>query len=363
MGLRMRKSFTIAKGVRLNFGKKGASLSFGTKGLRHSIHTGGRRTTSIGLPGTGLSYVKTAGGSKRRTSAGSSYQAGQKKQDRLNEQQQNAAAVREYENHVKALKTIHTRCDEPIDWNHINSIPEPFAQNGIGPRQAKALQELENFKPNFLQRIFKSLAESKKAALAEAVERAKAEDQAEYEEWKNLNLLSQRILAGDIDAYFEVIAQMNPLDDLLEYGSDFEFGADTNTAMEVEFRVKSGQVVPTYSLSLTKTGKISRKDLGKIAYYELVQDYVCSCALRIARDMFALLPLETVVVHAVDKIVNSQTGHQEEATILSVVFERKVLNGLNFASLDPSDAMHNFRHNMKFQKTAGFKPVARITDY
>jgi len=78
MGLRMRKSFTIAKGVRLNFGKKGASLSFGTKGLRHSIHTGGRRTTSIGLPGTGLSYVKTAGGSKRRTSAAAVTKPGKK---------------------------------------------------------------------------------------------------------------------------------------------------------------------------------------------------------------------------------------------------------------------------------------------
>ncbi|NLM20385.1 MAG: DUF4236 domain-containing protein, partial [Peptococcaceae bacterium] len=37
MALRMRKSMTIAKGVRINFSKKGASLSFGTKGLRHSI--------------------------------------------------------------------------------------------------------------------------------------------------------------------------------------------------------------------------------------------------------------------------------------------------------------------------------------
>lgn len=64
MALRMRKSMTIAKGVRINFSKKGASLSFGTKGLRHSIHTSGRRTTSIGIPGSGLSYVKTSSGKK-----------------------------------------------------------------------------------------------------------------------------------------------------------------------------------------------------------------------------------------------------------------------------------------------------------
>jgi hypothetical protein len=168
MALRMRKSMTIAKGVRINFSKKGASLSFGTKGLRHSIHTSGRRTTSIGIPGSGLSYVKTSSGKKWRTPTGSrSYQAQLQKQERWNELQQNQAMVREYESYVEALKTIHTQSDDPIDWSYISTIEEPFDPNGIGPRQAKALQALENFKPNFIQKMIKSLAESKRAALAQ----------------------------------------------------------------------------------------------------------------------------------------------------------------------------------------------------
>lgn len=48
---------------------------------------------------------------------------------------------------------------------------------------------------------------------------------------------------------------------------------------------------------------------------------------------------------------------------LSVVFNREVLNGLNFEAIDPSDAMKNFRHNMKFMKTKGFSPVERISKY
>lgn len=133
--------------------------------------------------------------------------------------------------------------------------------------------------------------------------------------------------------------------------------------MEVEFRVKSDQIVPTFSMSLTRTGKLSKKELTKTAYYELMQDYVCSCAIRIARDMFALLPLHTVVIHAVDHIIDSQTGHHEDSTILSIVLERDVLNSLNFSNIDPSEAMNNFRYNMKFLKTSGFKPVERITKY
>ncbi len=56
MGLNFRKSFKIAPGVRLNVGKKGiSSLSVGGKGARVSIGKKGT-TTSVGIPGSGLSY-------------------------------------------------------------------------------------------------------------------------------------------------------------------------------------------------------------------------------------------------------------------------------------------------------------------
>ncbi len=55
MGFRFRQSIRIAKGVRLNFGKRGASLSLGRRGLTYNINPKGGRTT-VGLPGTGVSY-------------------------------------------------------------------------------------------------------------------------------------------------------------------------------------------------------------------------------------------------------------------------------------------------------------------
>ncbi|MBB6715599.1 hypothetical protein [Clostridium gasigenes] len=50
----------------------------------------------------------------------------------------------------------------------------------------------------------------------------------------------------------------------------------------MEFRVKSDIVVPKDILSLIKIGKLSKKAMTKTRYYELVQDYVCSCAIRIS---------------------------------------------------------------------------------
>lgn len=354
MGLRVRKSIQICKGVRLNLGTTGASVSFGTKGLRHTIHTSGRRTTSVGIPGTGISYVKTHGTGKKQTSGKSTtgYSAANTGND--------AIRLQEYNNLIETLRGIHKTCDEYVDWNALKTSPEPFAPGTIGPRQAQALQELNAYKPGFFQKL---AGGDKRKELERAVEQAAAEDAEDYENWRKLVALSDRVLSGDIDAYMEVIGQMNPLGDLLDFGSDFEIGTDNPSAIEVEFRVKTDTVVPKYTLSLTKTGKVSQKEMGKTAYYDLVQDFVCSCTIRIARDIFALLPVKTVVVHAVENGINTETGRQEDITILSVLFERDILNGLYFENIDPSDAMNNFLHNMRFQKTTGFKPVARVELY
>lgn len=66
MGFRFKKSFKVAPGVRLNVGKKSASVSFGGKGFRTSVSTSGRRTNTVGIPGTGISHVSTSGGKRSK---------------------------------------------------------------------------------------------------------------------------------------------------------------------------------------------------------------------------------------------------------------------------------------------------------
>lgn len=60
MGFRMRKSIKIAPGVRMNISAKSIGVSAGVRGARVSASSSGRRTTSVGIPGTGLSYVSSS---------------------------------------------------------------------------------------------------------------------------------------------------------------------------------------------------------------------------------------------------------------------------------------------------------------
>ena len=93
-----------------------------------------------------------------------------------------------------------------------------------------------------------------------------------------------------------MIQDINPYDDLLNYGSGYEFGTDESNKMEVEFQVKSNEIMPM------------RRSLSTNEYYDLLQDYVCSCTIRVARDTFALLPVQKVLINAVDS----------DSTIISV---------------------------------------------
>ena len=66
MGLRFRKSFKVAPGVKVNVGKKSTGVSIGGKGAHISTNTSGRKATTVGIPGTGLSYTHSSGGSRNK---------------------------------------------------------------------------------------------------------------------------------------------------------------------------------------------------------------------------------------------------------------------------------------------------------
>lgn len=336
MGLNFRKSISLGHGVKINLSKSGPSISFGKKGLRQTISATGRSTTSVGIPGTGVYYTKQTnvkkigsviknkfGKKKASDEEGEVEKVDKDSKSPIIKTAKNSKApasdaektVAEYEAYVNAIQTVHRTCDETIEWEKINtdSVPAGYKKG--------------------------------------------SED---YENWEKLHELAGKVLDGDIDAYLEVVEQMKPFDDLLDYGSNFEVGTEDDDQMTVEFAVKSDEVVPTNVYSILASGKLSEKAMSKTAYNELVQDYVCSTTIRVARDLFALLPIDRVIIHAVDSVLNPATGNEEEVTILSVAIDKSKLNELNFERIDPSDALGALECNMSFSKTNGFREVSRL---
>jgi hypothetical protein len=56
MGFRFRKIFSVLPGVKVNLSKSGVSTSLGGHGATVNVGTSGKRTITLGIPGSGMSY-------------------------------------------------------------------------------------------------------------------------------------------------------------------------------------------------------------------------------------------------------------------------------------------------------------------
>lgn len=281
-----------------------------------------------------------------------------------------AYEVEVYENYIDRLISLHKECSAPVDWQRIAEAPPPREPKPSHKLEDQAQQEWIEYEPSFFDKLLKR-GEAKKAELLEKVELAKQEDERRYQaelrryeeklkDWQDSKAFAEQVLAGEEEAYMEAVKELNGFNELGEIGSSVTLEIDNGKPVEALLHVHGEQVIPKEQKSLLKSGKLSTKQMPKGKYYELYQDSVCSAVLRVARELFAMLPIEIVIVTAMDELLNTQTGHLEEQPILSAAIPRRTLEGLNMEMIDPSDSMQNFVHNMDFKKTKGFQAVERV---
>ena len=310
MGLRFRKSISLFPGVRLNFGKTGMSVSAGVPGFRKTIHTSGKVTTSVGIPGTGIYYVDTKNPNSQRKRS-NSRPAQQAEQTYIPETPRATAAP------VEQSYIAEEHYSAPT------SVEQPVAVSQIDTAAVTAIHKTSDDTIDWTEMLVSAVPPD-----------------ASYnaEMWRYYHEFAPKVLSGDIDTYLQLIYEVNPLDDLLAYGGNFEFGTDNAQKIEVEFSVNESALIS------------AKRQLNSVQYNLLLQDFVCSVCIRIARDMFALLPINHVIVHAV---MNGDT-------VVSVDFDRAKLSKVKFGYIDPSDTVSTFNCRMSFTENGGFSAVNQL---
>jgi hypothetical protein len=241
----------------------------------------------------------------------------------------------------------------------------------VRTRELSCRARLENYQPSFFARLFRLQAQRMKR-LREAIASAKLEDEAEtaraygayqgqLEEHADQKELAELLFASDPDAIGEVIKTSGAFDALSSIGSQLDFFVSGPLRISATLEVHGQKIIPKDKVTLLKSGKASVKAMPKGDYFRLYQDYVCSAILRIARDLFAILPVKDVTITALEECVSPQTGHLEKQPIVSVFMPRATFERLNLQAIDPSDSMKNFLHEMSFKATTGFSPVQAVT--
>jgi hypothetical protein len=267
----------------------------------------------------------------------------------------------EYEAYIDFLVSFHKECRESMDWERISSGPEPIepVKEDYTENETNARTALESYEPGRMDKLLRrdtkireeleekvvTARQLDREELDVAIERYRADVEA-YE-------LSEGIVNGDPNTYLETLEiASNGI-----VGLDAHFEVSDDLGVKVIVDIDDDSVIPNETKSVLKTGKLSVKKMPVTKYWQLYQDYASSLALRFACEILALLPIDLILVDIRAPLLNTKTGHKELSNIISVAVSRSTLNKLNMETLDPSDAMENFVHRMKFSGRTGFKSI------
>lgn len=320
MGLRFRKSVSLCKGVKLNFGKSGMSVSLGTKGYHKTINTSGRVTTTVGLPGTGIYYTNTKkiGGQKQNMGTQPSRAPnglfGRKKVSEESDLQRYDELVSmdsiydnepEYVNIPEASRSVDKRematsssgssaFSELIDIAS-SEIPWDYSDS------SESVNSVETREINLTEEDIKNIYRYCDATIewTEILGGATADELLmDSDVWQFCKKIAPDILSGNIDAYLNAIEELRPVDDLLLYSGNFEFGTDKPSYIEVEFSHNANDLLD---------GGVNNSSF---------ENLIAAISIRVARDLIALLPVNKVVVHVVE----------DDITVMSGIYDRPTLN-------------------------------------
>jgi hypothetical protein len=286
-----------------------------------------------------------------------------KERAKLSAIEQARLEVETYENRVELLRSVHKEQGDAWDWPAVAALlPPPRPQRNSNHEQ-KANQR------------FAVLQAEKKEAAQILLEQARSQDEQDFQaalqsfaeqmgEWEKLKNLARRILAGEPKAYTQALVEFNPFAEISDLGSSINFTVHSAKLIECAVKVNGRQIIPAEVKTLTASEKVSAKQMPKGLFHGIYLDYLCGCVLRVAREVFALLPVDTLLVTAAADSLDSRTGQTAEQPVLSVVFPRSDFSLLNFDQLDPSDAMEMFQYRGDFKtsrRSEAFQPIVPLT--
>ncbi|HEY0192461.1 MAG TPA: hypothetical protein VGC42_15180 [Kofleriaceae bacterium] len=266
---------------------------------------------------------------------------------------------------------MHVDCSDGCDWRELATAPPPPPPPRIAPAELAARARLDAYKPGFFDELFGG-ATRRRAVLEGEVQQASALDQQQhelamiehrrkFEQWSYQVKLAHGVLTNDVEAFRAALSYLGAFDELERFDDQVTLDSAVRGTVAFTCVIQDTELVPSEELKVSSSGKLSTKDMAAGKYWALFQDHVASCALRIAREAYAILPVERVIVNVRISRLDSSTGHLVAMPVLAFHATRDILARLNFKALDPSDALENFPHRMKLKKTTGFEPVEVMT--
>ena len=290
-----------------------------------------------------------------------------KKADRAWAQRQVSA----FEAQCDYLLSMHKECGPVWNWVEISQRSPPNLPIPDHVNKEEARSARDEYVPSLFDKLFLQV-KRKKTQLEQNVaagvrqdaasnQRRISDHQQQLERYQWETRIARGILQGSLPEYNEALEGICPFSELSEAQVSVTVPRLLPEAATLVCFVDPS-VLPKEEKKLNASGKLNAKLIAPTTKWSLYEEFVAACALRVAREVFALLPLKRTVVNVAEKGIDLSTGQPAVLTLLAVSIERGVIEGFNFDTLQPVTCLRNLPSRMNFKKSTGFEAVEAMTD-
>lgn len=264
--------------------------------------------------------------------------------------------VERFEHEIEFLLSLHKESVEPVDWDaQLRALPSALPLRI--PFDSLQAERRQLFKNPSLD--WESIISARKSSVG-SVSGQPPELPRRVNHGRQF---ARDVLKGDEAAYIDVINQFSSLDEVQASGCELDLIYHDPDRFEVVLELGDIGVIPAEQKSLRANGKVSVKKLPVKKRAEIYQNYICSCLLRVAREVFSVLPIKELLLHA--RVPLASEGENGGLSfVYSVMLKPSGFSGLDFETLDPSDTIESFPHagDFKASRKAGiFQSIEPMT--
>ena len=237
--------------------------------------------------------------------------------EKLSDRARSAGDALTFANYMLLIRSLHEDAYAPLNWKELVAAPPPSRDDG-----------------NYSSKVA---------------------------EWEWHQRIGPGVLSGTRQAYLKVLDWALPFEELEALGTGVRATSADGRSVEAFAHLRDPELVPRSEPRLEPHGGFRWEKVSTSRYWRLYREHICSTAIRIARELLALLPANTVFVHVARRDRTTSPRRVNIAPIVSVEFKRSALLALDFERLSAAHAIAEFPHNMNFGEATGFSEVELLS--
>lgn len=283
----------------------------------------------------------------------------------------NARDIEELETYINQVTSLHHETVDVWDWVEVAKRPKPKADAEEWMKSDAIRQQLTRHDGRFVQWL-QGKGHETRAALDRAMEIARTLNQtqllarlepyhADFVRWETEQIAAHGLLNGDDTIILSVIRQQQTLSRIHKLGRELGFSVQ-NGDVHAVLTLHDLSIVPDFQFKYLPSGKLTEVKMPREKMLKLYRAYVASAALKVASDLFALLPHKEVFVSCIGSMFDPATEREEKWPVLSVKYGRERVKLLDMEKTDPVAALKLFEHAETFHPVNGMARVIPILD-